>query len=90
VAHEIERRTGFETRVTVLGHTQRGGSPTPYDRVLATRYGVQAADMVARGEFGRMAAMHGNQMTSVPLEEATKSLKTLDPALYEIASVFFG
>ena len=60
LAREIEERTGYETRVTVLGHVQRGGTPTPRDRVLATRYGLKAADLVARGRFGRMAALHGD------------------------------
>ena len=94
VAHEvaaaIEERTGIETRVTVLGHVQRGGAPTAYDRVLATRLGVKAADLVAEGAFGMMAALQGNRIVSVPLEEATRSLKTLDPSIYEVAEVFFG
>ena len=79
IADMIEQRTGYETRVTVLGHTQRGGTPTAFDRVLATRFGVHAADMVARGEFGKMAALRGNQIVSVPLQEATAQLKTVDP-----------
>jgi len=90
LAHEIERRTGFETRVTVLGHVQRGGTPTAFDRVLATRFGVHAADMVSRGEFGKMASLRGTQIVSVPLTEATANLKTVDPALYSVAEVFFG
>jgi len=94
VAHEvasaIEARTGLETRVTVLGYVQRGGAPTAYDRVLATRFGIHAADLVARREWGMMAALRGNRIVSTPLEEATRSLKTLDPEIYEAASVFFG
>jgi len=90
LATELEKRTGFETRVTVLGHIQRGGSPTAHDRVLATRYGVKACDMVAAGEFGRMAALRGNEVQSVPLSEATSKLKTVDPKLFEMAEVFFG
>jgi 6-phosphofructokinase 1 len=90
IADMIEERTGYETRVTVLGHIQRGGTPTAFDRVLATRFGVHAADMVARGEFGKMAALRGNQIASVPLQEATAQLKTVDPALYAVAEVFFG
>jgi 6-phosphofructokinase 1 len=86
----IEAKTGFETRVTVLGHIQRGGTPTAFDRVLATRFGVHAADMVARGEWGQMAALRGTDITSVPLQEATQKLKTLDPKLYEVAEIFFG
>src|SRR5438067_7104421 len=70
LAHEIEERTGFETRVTVLGHVQRGGSPTPRDRVLATRYGLKAADLVHEERFGRMAALHGDEIVDVSLEEA--------------------
>jgi 6-phosphofructokinase 1 len=90
VAQEIERRTGFETRVSVLGHIQRGGTPTAHDRVLATRYGVHACDMVAKGEFGRMAALQGNRIVSVPLEAATRSLKTVSADFFEVAEVFFG
>ena len=77
LAREIEERTGFETRVTVLGHVQRGGTPTPRDRVLATRYGLKAADLVQAGTFGRMAALHGDAIVDVSLEEATAELKTL-------------
>ena len=75
-AHQIEERTGFETRVTVLGHVQRGGSPTPRDRVLATRFGLKAAELVDEGKFGRMAALHGDDVVDVSLEEATAELKT--------------
>jgi ATP-dependent phosphofructokinase / diphosphate-dependent phosphofructokinase len=90
LASEIEKRTGFETRATVLGHIQRGGSPTAHDRVLATRFGVKACDMVAAGEFGRMAALRGNEVESVLLSEATAKLKTVDPKFFELAKVFFG
>jgi ATP-dependent phosphofructokinase / diphosphate-dependent phosphofructokinase len=90
VAQEIERRTGFETRVSVLGHIQRGGSPTAYDRVLASRFGVHAVDMVARGEFGRMTALHGNVIASVELAEATRTLKRVPPEFFDVARVFFG
>jgi ATP-dependent phosphofructokinase / diphosphate-dependent phosphofructokinase len=90
VAQEIERRTGFETRVTVLGYLQRGGSPTASDRVLASRFGVHATDMAARAEFGRMAAIHGTQVVSVPLEEATRELKLVPHEFLEVARVFFG
>ena len=69
VAKAISRRIGMETRVTVLGHLQRGGIPTPYDRVLATRFGVYAADMLAEGIYNRMIALKGSEVTSVPLEE---------------------
>jgi 6-phosphofructokinase 1 len=90
LAREIEERTGYETRVTVLGHVQRGGSPTPRDRVLATRYGLKAADLVEEGRFGRMAALHGDDIVDVSLDEATKELKTVPPEWYEVAKAFFG
>jgi ATP-dependent phosphofructokinase / diphosphate-dependent phosphofructokinase len=90
LAHEIEQRTGFETRVTVLGHVQRGGSPTPRDRVLATRYGLKAADLVQEGKFGRMAALHGDAIVDVSLAEATAELKTVPPGWYDVARAFFG
>jgi ATP-dependent phosphofructokinase / diphosphate-dependent phosphofructokinase len=90
LAREIEERTGYETRVTVLGHVQRGGSPTPRDRVLATRYGLKAADLVDEGRFGRMAALHGDDIVDVSLEEATKELKTVPPEWYDVAKAFFG
>src|SRR5262245_28689739 len=90
LAHEIETRTGYETRVTVLGHTQRGGSPTPRDRVLATRYGMKAADLVEERKFGRMAALHGDDIVDVPLAEATATLKTVPPDWWEVARAFFG
>jgi ATP-dependent phosphofructokinase / diphosphate-dependent phosphofructokinase len=90
VAYAIEQRTGFETRVTVLGHVQRGGSPTPRDRVLATRYGLKAADLAHEGRFGRMAALRGDSIVDVSLEEATAELKTVPPDWYEVARAFFG
>ena len=88
LASELERLTGYETRVTVLGHVQRGGTPTSTDRVLATLYGTHAYDMAKAGEFGRMAAMHGTKMTSVPLEEAIE-VKLVDLGMLEIARRFF-
>jgi phosphofructokinase-like protein len=90
LAQEIERQTGFETRVTVLGHVQRGGSPTPRDRVLATRYGLKAGDLVDQGRFGRMAALHGDSIVDVSLEEATAELKTVPENWYAVAKAFFG
>jgi 6-phosphofructokinase 1 len=90
LGREIEERTGFETRVTVLGHVQRGGTPTPRDRVLATRYGLKAADLVQAGKFGRMAALHGDSIVDVSLEEATAELKTVPAEWYETARAFFG
>jgi ATP-dependent phosphofructokinase / diphosphate-dependent phosphofructokinase len=89
LAVEIESRTGYETRVTTLGHIQRGGTPTATDRMLATRYGVHAADLVMAGETGRMVALHGTEMTSVPLEEV-EGIKTVDLRYLEIAKTFFG
>ena len=86
----IEKRTQFETRYVVLGHIQRGGSPTAHDRVLATRFGVFATEMAHRGEFGKMAALQGNQIVAVPLAEATSKLKTVDMQIYGIAKEFFG
>jgi phosphofructokinase-like protein len=90
LAHEIERRTGYETRVTVLGHVQRGGSPTPRDRVLATRYGLKAADLVEERKFGRMAALQGDRIVDVPLKDATAELKTVPDDWYAVAKAFFG
>ncbi|HET8523779.1 MAG TPA: 6-phosphofructokinase [Thermomicrobiales bacterium] len=90
LAKEIERRTKHETRSVVLGHVQRGGSPTARDRVLATRYGVFAADLVQQGNFGMMAALQGDEIKAVSLADATGTLKTVDPKLYEVAEVFFG
>jgi 6-phosphofructokinase 1 len=90
LAHEIVHRTGYETRVTVLGHVQRGGSPTPRDRVLATRYGLKAADLVDAGDFGTMAALHGDDIVAVPLQDAVAELKTVPPAWYDVAKAFFG
>ncbi len=87
---QIEERTGFETRTTILGHVQRGGSPSAFDRVLATRFGVAAMDAVAGGRFGRMVALRGTEIVEVELAEALREPKLLDPALYETAEVFFG
>jgi 6-phosphofructokinase 1 len=86
----IEKRTRFETRYVVLGHIQRGGSPTAHDRVLATRFGIFATEMVHRGEFGMMAGLQGSRITAVPLAEATSRLKTVDMEIYGIAKEFFG
>jgi ATP-dependent phosphofructokinase / diphosphate-dependent phosphofructokinase len=87
---EIEERTGFETRVTVLGHVQRGGSPTARDRILATRFGLKAADLVVAGDFGQMAALRGDDVIAVSLEEATAELKTVPNDWYEVGRAFFG
>ena len=87
---EIEARTGFESRVTILGHVQRGGTPKAFDRVLATRFGVAAMDAVNDGAFGTMVALQGTDVRQVSLEEALREPKLLDPALYATAEVFFG
>ena len=90
LGHEIEQRTGFETRVTVLGHVQRGGSPTARDRILATRFGLKAAELAQTGQFGQMAALRGDDVIAVSLEEATAHLKTVTPEWYAVAQAFFG
>ena len=89
LAAELEQRTGYETRVTALGHMQRGGTPSATDRLLATRYGIHAADLVMAGETGRMVALHGTEMTSVPLAQV-EGIKTLDLRYLELARTFFG
>jgi 6-phosphofructokinase 1 len=90
IALEIEERTGFETRVTVLGHVQRGGTPTARDRVLATRFGLKAADLVEEGRFGTMTALRGDAVVAVPLADAVAELKTVPAEWYEVARAFFG
>ena len=91
VAEQVEARTGYETRVTILGHVQRGGTPTAYDRVLATRFGVAAIDAVHDGAFGQMVALQAAHIIRVPLADAVTELKTVDPQLYHgVAEVFFG
>jgi len=90
VAEEIERKTGFEARVTVLGHIQRGGSPTALDRILATRFGVAAIDAASEGRWGTMVALRGTNVVEVPIGEAVSALKTVPEELYEVAEVFFG
>lgn len=90
LAHEIEERTGYETRAIVLGHVQRGGTPTAFDRVLSTRFGVAAIDAVHDGAFGNMVALRAGEIVRVPLAEAVGELKLVDPDLYEVAKVFFG
>ena len=90
LAKEIESRTGNEARTTVLGHIQRGGTPSAFDRWLATRFGLHAVDAVHDGDFGAMVALRGTDIVRVPIAEATARLKTVDPALYAEAGVFFG
>ena len=89
LAREIEKRTGFETRAVVLGHIQRGGSPSAFDRVLATRYGLGAIDMVHRGEFGHMAALQSNKITSIPLRDAIARNRTVDDEIIAMADGLF-
>jgi ATP-dependent phosphofructokinase / diphosphate-dependent phosphofructokinase len=86
LAREIEKRTGFESRSVVLGHIQRGGSPSAFDRVLATRYGLGAIDLVHRGEFGHMAALRGNKIISIPLAEAISSNRKVDQEILDAAT----
>jgi phosphofructokinase-like protein len=90
VAQEIESRTGMQARATVLGYIQRGGTPTPRDRVLGLRFGLKAADLVQAGNWGQMAALHGDNIVSVPLTEATAELKLVPDEWYEVAKTFFG
>jgi 6-phosphofructokinase 1 len=87
---EISDRTGKEARATVLGHVQRGGTPTAYDRVLATRFGLHAIDAVHDGESGVMVALRGTDIVRVPLAEATRELKTVSLERYQEVEVFFG
>jgi 6-phosphofructokinase 1 len=87
---EIESRTGYETRMTILGHTQRGGTPLAYDRVLGTRFGVAAVDAASDGDFGKMVALRSTSIVRVPLDEALAEPKLLDTELWETAEVFFG
>jgi 6-phosphofructokinase 1 len=91
LAPEIEGRTGFETRVTILGHVQRGGTPSAFDRVLSTRYGLAAIDAVHDRAWGTMVAMNAEHVVRVPLAEAVDRTRGVEPALYDdVASVFFG
>jgi 6-phosphofructokinase 1 len=90
LAAELEQRTGRETRAAVLGHVQRGGTPTSYDRVLATRFGLYAIDAAHEQDWGKMVALHGTDIVRVPIEEATRELKTVPAERYAEAEVFFG
>jgi len=90
ICNEVEQRTGFETRVTVLGHLQRGGTPTAFDRVLGTRFGIAAVDLVHAENFGNMVSLQGNEIVSTPLSEAVDKLKVVDQDFYDLARVFFG
>ena len=90
VATEIEERTGYETRVTVLGHLQRGGTPSAFDRVLGTRFGIAAIDLVHRRDYGKMVSLQGNEVVAVPIGDAIGDLKMVSDDLFDIATVFFG
>ena len=90
IAQEIENRIKLETRVTTLGHIQRGGTPTAHDRILATRFGIRAVELVQEGNFGKMAALQCNKIVAVDLKEAVKEIKTVDKEIFSIAETFFG
>jgi len=90
LAEQIEKRMHVDTRVTILGHVQRGGTPTARDRVLATRFGVKAVELIKNEEYGKMVALQGDNIVAVPLQDAVQESKTVDKELYEIAKVFFG
>lgn len=89
VAKTIKDNTGYETRVSVLGHIQRGGSPTAYDRIIGTQFGIKAVDLVKQNNFGKMVSLRGNKLKYVDISEAVKERKTIDMDLYKIAEVFF-
>lgn len=90
LAKRIEETTKLETRTTVLGHIQRGGTATAYDRVLGTRFGEKAVQLIKQGEFGKMVALRGTEIVPIPIEDAVKKLKTVQPEYYEMARTFFG
>ena len=90
LAKIIEKNTGFETRCTVLGHTQRGGTPTAFDRVLGTRFGIAAIDLINKGEFGKLVVLRGNKIIPIELKEVMGKYKTVDDYWYDLAKVFFG
>ena len=90
VAKAIEHQTGYETRVSVLGHIQRGGSPTAYDRIVGTQFGIKAVELAKEGKFGKMVSLRDNKLHYVDLEEAVRKRKTIDLELYEMAKVFFA
>jgi len=85
LADEIEKRTGYETRSVNLGHTQRGGTPTAFDRMLATRYGIAAIDLVHAGKFGRLVVLRGTEITDIPLKDAIAQTRTVSDALLSLA-----
>ena len=90
LADEIERRTGYEARMTALGHVLRGGTPSAYDGVIATRFVIESIDASHEGDFGKMIALKGTDVVRIPIEEGVSQLKTVDGRLFETAAVFFG
>jgi len=90
LAQEISEHTGYETRVTVLGHTQRGGSPSAFDRVLAARFGIKACELVLSGDFGKMVGLKADQIIAVPLADIVGRTRAVPNKLYELAMNFFG
>jgi len=89
LAGEIEKRTKIETRYVVLGHIQRGGTPSSFDRVLSTRFGVKAMELVLEKRFGFMVSLRGTDVVAVPIQEGVGTLKTVDMKLYDVAKTFF-
>jgi phosphofructokinase-like protein len=90
LADQIQKRTGFETRFVILGYIQRGGTPTAFDRMLGTRFGIAAVDLVHKGEFGKMVSLRGNEIATIDLKEAMSKTKSIGDDLYDLAEVFFG
>ena len=90
LAELIEEKTGYETRVSVLGHIQRGGTPTAYDRIIGTRFGFKAVELVKQGKYVKMVSLHNNKISFVDIEDAVKERKAIDEDLLEIAKVFFA
>jgi 6-phosphofructokinase 1 len=90
LAQLIEEKTDYETRVSVLGHIQRGGTPTAYDRIIGTRFGFKAVELIRDGEFGKMVSLHNNKISGVDIKDAVRKRKAIDPDLLEIAKVFFA
>ena len=89
LAHELEQVTGFETRHIVLGYLQRGGTPTAYDRILSTRYGLKAAKLICQGSYGLMAALRGTKIVGVPLADAVAEIRTVPREMYALAEAFY-
>jgi ATP-dependent phosphofructokinase / diphosphate-dependent phosphofructokinase len=90
LAKQIEKNTGYESRAVILGHVQRGGTPTAFDRVLSTRFGIAAIDAVHDGAFGQMVALQCGRIERLPMIDAVGELKLVEPEFYDVAKVFFG